>query len=418
MDSRTDKDLRHNYLVNMLDGGFFGFGLGFASFTAILPLFVSHMTSSAILIGLIPAIHSTGWQIPQLFTAQRLNRLERYKPFVMFMTVQERLPYLGLAIVAWFLPTLGAKLALIITFVLLIWQGLGAGFTANAWQNLIGKVIPGDYLATFFGMQTAAANLMGSAGAILAGIILEQYSSPLNFTYCFLITSVLLVCSWYALSLTRETSHQVPIILENRQNFWKKVRKYLKIDRNFRWFLITRMLFQFGMMAFAFYIVYAVKYHNMSDVTAGVMTGTLFITQVVANPLLGWIADKLGRKGVLEIGALFAMASALLAWLAPSLDWFFLVFILDGVANTAFWTIGMAFTMDFGPEEERPTYVGMSNTLIAPATILAPFLGGWLADTAGYPATFITTAVMGLLTAILMHFFVHDTRRTSKPVYN
>jgi MFS family permease len=376
------------------------------------------MTSSTILIGLIPAIHSTGWQIPQLFTARRISRLERYKPFILFMTVQERLPYLGLAVVAWFLPSLGTNLALIITFVLLIWQGLGAGFTANGWQNLIGKVIPGDYLATFFGVQTAAANLLGSAGAVMAGIILQQFSSPMNFTLCFLITSAMLVCSWYFFSLTRETSHQVPIIIENREHFWEKVRKYLKLDLNFRWFLVTRMLFQFGMMAFAFYIVYAVKYHNMSDVTTGVMTATLFITQVVANPLLGWIADRLGRKGVLEIGALFAMFSSLLAWLAPSLDWFFLVFILDSVANTAFWTIGMAFTMDFGPEGERPTYVGMSNTLIAPATILAPFLGGWLADAAGYPSTFITAAVLGLLTAILLHFFVHDTRPKSKSVYN
>ena len=107
-----------------------------------------------------------------------------------------------------------------------------------------------------------------------------------------------------------------------------------------------------------------------------------------------------------------------MAWLAPTLDWFYLVFILDGIANTAFWTIGMAFSMDFGPEDERPTYVGMSNTLIAPATILAPFLGGWLADKSGYPATFITSAVMGLLTAVLLHFFVHDTRPKIISVYN
>ncbi|MDR3577208.1 MAG: MFS transporter [Anaerolineaceae bacterium] len=410
MKGQAQKDLKNNYLVNILDGGFFGFGLGFASFTAILPLFVSHMTNSAILIGLIPAIHSTGWQIPQLFTAQRVSRLKNFKPFVLFMTVHERLPYLGLALVAWFLPSMGTKLALIITFILLIWQGLGAGFTANAWQNLIGKVIPGDYLATFFGMQTAAANLLGSAGAVIAGIILDQYSSPHNFTFCFLITSVLLVVSFYFLSRNRETCRELPLNTENRQDFWKKVRKYLRIDRNFRWFLVTRMLFLFGMMSFAFFIVYAVKYHNMSDITAGLMTGCLFITQVVANPLLGWIADRLGRKGVLEIGALAAMLSSLLAWLAPSLGWFYLVFILDGVANTAFWTIGMAFSMDFGPEEERPTYVGMSNTLIAPATILAPFLAGWLADTRGYPATFAASALMGLLTAVLMHFFVHDTR--------
>jgi len=418
MDSQSVKDLRHNYLVNILDGSFFGFGVGFASFTAILPLFVSHMTSSPILIGLIPAIHSTGWQIPQLFTARQISHLERYKPFVLFMTVQERLPYLGLAAVAWFLPSLGTKLALIITFILLIWQGLGSGLTANGWQNLIGKVMPADYLATFFGVQTAAANLFGSAGAVIAGIILEQYSSPMNFTLCFLIASAMLVCSWYFLSRNRETSHQVPLIIENREHFWEKVRKNLKHDLNFRWFLVTRMLSQFGMMAFAFYIVYAVKYHNMNDVTAGLMTGTLFIIQVVANPLLGWIADRMGCKGVLEIGALFAMFSSLLAWQAPSLNWFYLVFILDGVANTAFWTIGMAYTMDFGPKEERPTYVGMSNTLIAPATILAPFLGGWLADRAGYSSTFITAAVMSLLTAVLLHFFVHDARSKSKLVCN
>ena len=32
-------------------------GIGFGSFVAVLPLFVSHMTDSALLIGLVPAIH-------------------------------------------------------------------------------------------------------------------------------------------------------------------------------------------------------------------------------------------------------------------------------------------------------------------------------------------------------------------------
>ena len=37
----------------------------------------------------------------------------------------------------------------------------------------------------------------------------------------------------------------------------------------------------------------------------------------------------------------------------------------------------------FGSEAERPVYIGLSNTLIAPATILAPVLGGLIADLAG-----------------------------------
>jgi len=58
------KTLKHNVLFNLLDGAFFGFGIGFGSFTMIIPLFVSNMTNSALLIGLIPAIHNVGWQLP------------------------------------------------------------------------------------------------------------------------------------------------------------------------------------------------------------------------------------------------------------------------------------------------------------------------------------------------------------------
>jgi len=45
----------------VMDGGFYGFAVGFASFTTILPLFVSQMTSSSLLIGLIPGLHILGW---------------------------------------------------------------------------------------------------------------------------------------------------------------------------------------------------------------------------------------------------------------------------------------------------------------------------------------------------------------------
>ncbi len=68
-----NKDLRHNYIVNLLDGAFFGFGFGFASISTILPLFISTLTDSALLIGLIPAIHNTGIQLPQIFTARSLK---------------------------------------------------------------------------------------------------------------------------------------------------------------------------------------------------------------------------------------------------------------------------------------------------------------------------------------------------------
>jgi MFS family permease len=402
------RHLKHNYIINLLDGGFFGFALGFASFVTMLPLFFSTMTDSAILIGLIPAIHNMGWQLPQLLTAKRVSRLRKFKPFVVFMTIQERLPYLGFALVAWFLPVIGRPVALMISVILLIWQGLGGGMTANAWQNMIGKIIPSDYRGRFFGLQSSVSNLGASLSAVLAGLILQYLNSPADFTLNFLLCSGFMAVSWFFLNQTIEEGDNPAPAEENTPSLGSTILAVVRKDRPFLWFMIGRNVFQFATMAYAFYTVYAVRSYGMSESTAGIMTSILLVSQMAANPLLGWLADRWSKKWVFVLGALSATLSPIVAVLAPSLEWFYLVFILEALANVAFWTIGIALTLEFGTEAERPTYVGMANTLIAPSAVLAPLFGGWLADVAGYSATFLFASAAGLATVIVFAFMMKN----------
>jgi MFS family permease len=402
--------LKYNITVNLFDGAFFGLGWGFGSVGTIVTLFVSRLTHSAILIGLIPAIHAVGWQLPQLFMANSVARLRRYKPMVMLMTIHERLPYLGLALVALFMTILGKQATLILTFIMLIWQGLGAGFTANAWQSMIAKIIPSDWRGTFFGTQAALANVLMSASAIAAGFILVKVHDPLNFTTCFLLAVVGMVISYIFMGSTREPMDYEKAIPERQSSPWKGGLELLRQDRNFSAFLLVRMLGQFATMGFAFYIVYGLTRFAMSDLTAGLMTAAVTITQTLANALMGWLGDRLGHRAMLIAGSVAITLSSLLAWGAPSLNWMYLVFILSGLANVAYWTIGMAITTEFGNEETRPTYIGLSNTLVAPFTIIAPLLGGWIADAAGFQTTFMISAVGGLVVAALLFWLVRDPR--------
>lgn len=414
-DSPERDNLVHNVAFNLMDGAFFGFGFGFISFSTILPLFVSTLTSSALLIGLIPAIHNVGWQFPQLLTANRISRMERYKPYIMVMTMNERLPFLGLAIVGFLVPRIGTTWALVLTFLCLIWQGLGAGFTANAWQLMLGKVIPAEMLATFLGSQSAASNLLASLGAFLAGLILEKgSSSSISFSYCFLIAFGLFALSWVALNQTRESARIIRIDTQHTAPLFKNIKTVLKTDSVFRNFLISRFLSQFGMMAFAFFTVYSVNEIGMDTLTVGIMTSILLITQTIVNPLLGWLADRWSRKWILAFGNFCAFLSALLAFLIKEPGWFTIVFVLYGIANTVFWTIGMAFSLEFGNEETKPVYVGMANTLITPATILAPLLGGLVADALGYTSAFLLSAIFALTTAILLLLLVKDPKKIQR----
>jgi MFS family permease len=410
VEQQIRKDLRYNVKVNMADAVFFGAGLGFGSFGTIIPLFVSQLTTSATLIGLVPAIHAVGWQLPQLFTANHVTRLRRYKPYVLLMTINERVPFIGFALVAWFMYVLGPQKALILTFLLLIWQGFGGGFTANAWQSFIAKIIPGEFRGTFFGGQAAAANIFISICAVSAGFLLEKYYTPLNFTLTFLIAFFFLVISWGALALAREPEDTEKIIPEKLPPVWQGAGEILKRDSNFSWFLTARLLSMFATVGFTFYIIYCLRYFNMTAVTAGFLTATLTISQTIANAGMGWLGDRWGHRTMLLLGSIAVSISAGLAWFAPTLNWFYLVFILAGIANVAIWTIGMAMTVEFGTEAERPVYIGLANTLVAPVTILSPLLGGWIADTMGFKTTFAISVFGGLITAGVLWLFVKEPR--------
>lgn len=415
MRSEISKIYRHNFIVNLLDGGFFGMALGFASFITVIPLFVNTMTDSAILIGLIPAIHSVGWQLPQLFTANRVSRLQRYKPMVLLVTINERLPFFGLGLVAWFLPSLGPKLGLWLTFALLIWQGMGGGFTATAWQSMIAKIIPETRHGTFFGAQSAVANLFASVAGVVAGLLLEKLDLPLNYALCFFIASLSMGISFFFISLTREEPLAPEKIDSPTSSFYRNLVAILKRDRRFRWFLVVRSLSQLSVVAFSFYTVYAVRGLGMTEAIAGLMMGVYTVGQIVANPIMGWIGDNWNHPSVMVIGAMAATVSALVAWAAPHLSWFYLAFILAGIANVAIWTIGLAMTLKFGSLSERPVYIGLANTLVAPFTILAPLLGGWLADFAGFEYTFLLSAIFGVITAIVLVLTLREPRRRVRP---
>ena len=201
--------LRHNALVNILDGSFFGLSItGLASYVTIVPLFLSYLTESTALIGFVATLFHIGWQVPQLLTSNYVAGLRRFKPMVLAMTLMERAPYFGLALVAFSIPAIGTDLALLLTVLLLGWQSLGGGFTGTAWQSMISKIMPPHRLGTFFGIQSACINLFGAGGALLASYILAHLEFPQSFSLLFFIAAISLMVSFVFLALTYEPASE------------------------------------------------------------------------------------------------------------------------------------------------------------------------------------------------------------------
>jgi MFS family permease len=414
-----ERNYRWNFLVNTLDGASFWFGMSFFSSTIILPLFVSHFTDSPLTIGLISFLGWGGIFLPQLFTANAVERAPRKKFFpVTLGFFLERLPIILLAPAVYFLAIRQPILTLVIFFVLYTWQNVGAGVILVGWQDMIAKIIPVEKRGRFFGISNFIGNGTGILGALAVPFVLKKFTFPLGYVFSFAVAGGMFFLSWIFLSLTREPavySSKPPI---SQKNYLRSLPKVLRRDPNFRIYLLSQIIFSLSGMATGFLAVYTVKTWNLADAEASGFMIALQIGLTLAYLFFGFLSDRKGHKLSLEICMALSALLLVLAIIAPSPWWFFPIFFLRGAVNAGTFISGISIVYEFTDAENRPTYIGLANTIPGVAASLAPLIGGWLAGAVSYQAMFILSAIIGAISWVLLRFAVHEPRKMKSSTNN
>lgn len=101
----------------------------------------------------------------------------------------------------------------------------------------------------------------------------------------------------------------------------------LRVDGNFRWYLIGRWLQSIVVIPSAFVTVYAVKRFNADPALLGLLTGSLMVTQMVANPLMGIPGHRWGHRQAMIVGTVAAVIVPIVALQAPTVGWLFVIFV-------------------------------------------------------------------------------------------
>jgi MFS family permease len=408
---QVETNFRWNFAVNTLDLSFYTFGFTLVSQATVMPLLVSHLTSSKLLIGLIPATYSLGYLLPQLLTANFAESLRRKLPFLTLVGgLVERTPFLWIGLVLWLLAKPSPTITLVAFFLLLAMTAAGNGLCNPAWYDLIAKAIPVKRRGLWAGVSNSLGAFMGIAGAAVAGRILVEKSFPDNFALCFLLTSAAMLISWFGLAANREAISPTfkPII--GLGKYFRQLPAVLRRDKNYVHFLIGRSVANLGGMAAGFFMVYGVERFSLGGADAGALTAVLVGSQALLNLLLGNLADRRGHKLVLMLGTFIMALAAIAAWMASSPAWLYVAFALLGAAMAADTVSGMNIILEFCAPEDRPTYIGLTNTLLAPAKTLSPILGGWLATLVGYSPMFLVALVVSVLGGLLFAAWVREPR--------
>ena len=158
-------------------------------------------------------------------------------------------------------------------------------------------------------------------------------------------------------------------------------------------------------------MVYGVQRFAIDGAGVGLLTGVLIGSVALMNLVWGLLGDRGGHKRVLALGALLACAAPLSAFLAPSPFWLGLTFVLMGSYQAADQASALNLILEFCAPEDRPTYIGLTNTLLAPVLIVAPLIGGGLATIFGYQVLFVVAALVAGSGALLLAVWVREPRQ-------
>lgn len=130
---------------------------------------------------------------------------------------------------------------------------------------------------------------------------------------------------------------------------------------------------------------------------------------IIAAPLMGSLADRIGRKPLI-VGSLGVYVAAFTGYLlAPSSLVFIIVRGLAGGLTAGLGPASMGVIADISPKDERGRWIGVYSAGSAIGWMVGPVVGGLLYDRWGLEVPFIISICLGILAFLMTLIIIPET---------
>jgi MFS family permease len=394
---------RRNFAA--ISGDYVGFALAmtFVSTTTVLPALVGRLTDSEIAVGLVASVSHGAWLLPQLVFANLLTSKRRKKPYIMRGGAIGRPLYLYYGIALSLGLYLYPSLAVLLLFVVQIVFFASDSLVSVGWFDVLGKAIPEARRGRLIGGAQLVSGVLGiGAGVIIAALLgANGPPFPYNYSVILILASVCLLFSLASLGMVVEPDEPVEETRPAWRDYLPRLWGTLRTDRTLTRLIVVRLLAGFDALALGFYILFATRELGLPLATVGLFSSAQTLGRIISSVGMGAVAERAGSHRVIQIATGVGMTApaaglALFLWRPQSTTVIALVcgwvFVSIGVTVSSAMLGYYNYTLELAPTGQRPTYIGLFNT-IGGLLILLPALGGWILQATSYGVLFVLTAV-------------------------
>ncbi len=397
-------DVSKNFTLNVANGTLTKLAEKIISPNLTLAWIMDYLGASSALVGALVPVKDAGSLLPQLIVSGKIRSYPIRKFFWVAAAVIQAVCWL-LASLLIFLYS-GNFISWILLGLLAMFS-LASGVGSISFKDVIAKTIPKDTRGQMLSYRSTFGGLLGLIAGVLLVFVIKSDADRTIYASLFLLASVLWFLAAFLFYLINEeegaTKGGRNPIMESKAGV-----QLIKEDKNFRNFLITRALLMAIPLLTPFYVLIVKSTIDTSWSFLGYLIIVSGLAQVISSPFWGKLADK-SVTLLMRISSFIAIGAAAYALifytfidLGLGFYAFMPVFFVNGIAYSGARLSRKTYLVNFAPDDDRPTYVSVANTVIGLFTLVAATFG-IIAEYFGLPAQVIFFVILLLLAVFLSY---------------
>lgn len=153
----------------------------------------------------------------------------------------------------------------------------------------------------------------------------------------------------------------------------------------------------YDLVLFSFLLIPIGSELGLSRVELSTVFGASLASTAIGGVAFGALADRFGRRTILQATILIYSVGTLLCGMAPGVFWLLVFRAVTGIGVGGEWATGQAYICETFPANVRGRYAGYMQTGAPIGVALAAVVGGFLAPRIGWRACFFLSGLPALL---------------------
>lgn len=404
--NRDPHAVRRNLVCHVLEGGLYMGGVAFLAQETVMPHLVETLQGPSWIIAMMPVLLPAASACAGVFVAPVVERLTRFKPWVLGFGLLQRLPYLITGLILLYAQGVEGWLLPLVVLTPVV-TGLITGLTAVAWMEMVTRMVPEKLRSAGWSARYIIQAVIGMMAGAVIHQVLTHFPGREGYGWLHITTFGFLLVSWMAQLPMREGVELHPL----RQ---KPVREpygtYLAglpalfMSRPHLFKLVLARFTGFGfLMIVPFLTLHGLEVSGRAPADVGRFVTWQAVGTVLGSLLAGWVGYRSGGKLLLLAARAVCLALCVWASITQSFGGFMLSYFALGFGLFLDRVGDLTLAAELCPVERRSTLQAFLSFFNVFALLLATFISGQVyAWTQSFQAVAATAGVFAVLSILLV----------------